>query len=295
MEGHVSEPARILLFGTSGQVGNRLMTALGSAGYEVTGIDHARCDFATATPKEMATILRAVEPQLVINAAAYTAVDLAETETSLVNRINAEAPTHLANLCEDEKIPFLHFSTDYVFDGQRGAPYDEEAEPHPVGAYAHSKRKGESGVIRNRGYVFRLQWVFDSRGRNFYLTMRKLLAERDELRVVSDQLGSPSHAAHIAEAVAKAAPKLINHTLPPGYYHLAAQGHTSWHGFACAIAKASESPASILPILTSEYPTPAARPKDTRLNCASLASHGITMPHWREGLALAIKESHATS
>lgn len=291
MEGHVNEPRRIVLFGISGQVGSRLMTTLVDAGYEVTGLDRRTLDFTTATAKEIAVKLRAIEPHLVINAAAYTAVDAAENEAALAHRINAEIPEIIAHTCAEQSVPLIHFSTDYVFDGARGAPYAEDATPHPVNAYAHSKLAGEQAVRQHGGHVFRLQWVYAGTGRNFFLTMKKLLSEREEVRVVADQLGAPSHALHVAEAITDAALKIIAGEIPAGIYHLVSQGHTSWHGFACAIAAATQSAARVLPIVTAEYPTPAIRPKDARLDASRLATFGITMPHWREGIALAMKES----
>lgn len=286
---------RIVLFGPNGQVGARLMTQLSDAGYDVMGIDRARCDFATATAKEIAPIIRAVEPHLVINAAAYTAVDKAESEQQLAHRLNAEVPELIAAAAQEQHVPFLHFSTDYVFDGLRGAPYVPDATVNPLSVYAASKRAGEEGVLRHGGTVFRLQWVFDSKGKNFFLTIKKLLAEKDELRIVADQIGSPSNALHIAQSVVKAAPLMMDGTLTPGMYHLTAGGHTSWHGLTCAIATAVKSQAHVVPIVTSEYATAATRPKDARLDCSALASHGIAMPDWREGLAQAMKDEYANS
>ncbi len=285
---------RIVLFGMHGQLGSRLITALTAAGYEVTGIDRIRCDFTIATAKEIGVIIRAVEPQLVINATAYTAVDKAEdaSEHALAQRINATIPEMIATIASEQAVPFLHFSTDYVFDGLRGAPYREDAPTNPVNTYAITKHAGEVGVIAHGGHVFRLQWVFNGRGKNFFTTIKKLLADRSELRVVADQVGSPSNAVHIAAAVAKAVPLLLAKTLPAGIYHLTAQGHASWHGFACAIAQAVGSPASVVPIITSEYPLPAARPKDARLDCSALASYGIAMPHWSEGVTQAMEDAH---
>ena len=291
----MSEAARIVLFGVNGQLGHCLVNAFTDAGYEVTGIDRAGCDFARATAKEIAVIIRAVEPQMVINAAAYTAVDLAESKTAIAMRINAELPEMIAHACREQSIPFLHFSTDYVFDGMRGAPYAADAPTNPINAYGSSKLAGEVGVAKHGGHIVRLQWVYANRGKNFYLTMKKMLAARDELRVVADQLGAPSHAEHIAAAVVMAAPRMIDGQVPAGIYHLAASGHTSWHGFACAIAAAMGSAARVVPIITAEYPQPAARPKDTRLDTRTLASYGITMPHWRDGLAHAMKAPHADS
>jgi dTDP-4-dehydrorhamnose reductase len=291
MEGRVSETPRIVLFGMNGQVGHRLMQTLADAGYEVTGIDRARCDFAVATAKDVAVIVRAVEPVAVINAAAYTAVDKAESEPELAQCINAQLPEYIAAACAEQHVPLIHFSTDYVFDGLGGAPYREDAPTHPLGGYAKTKLAGEQAVRAGGGHVFRLQWVFDARSKNFFLTMKQLLAERSELRVVADQLGAPSHALHVAQAVTQALPLVISGTLPPAIYHLASAGYTSWHGFACAIAVATHSTARVLPIVSAEYPTPAPRPKDGRLDISALAKHGIRMPHWRDGLAQAMRDA----
>jgi dTDP-4-dehydrorhamnose reductase len=281
--------ARIVLFGINGQVGSRLNEALTAAGYDVTGIDRARCDFAAATAKDVAVIIRAVEPSIVINAAAYTSVDQAEREPELAQRINVQLPGFIASSSAEQQVPCVHFSTDYVFDGVHGAPYAEAAPANPLGVYAKSKHEGEQAARAHGAHVFRLQWVFDTRCKNFFLTMKKLLAEREEVRVVADQLGAPSHAKHIADAITQLAPRLIRGEIPADIYHLTAGGFTSWHGFACAIADVTKSTARVVPIVTSEYPTLAPRPKDARLNTSKLASHGIAMPHWREGLAEALK------
>lgn len=295
LEGHVNEASRIVLFGVHGMLGGRLNDALTAAGYEVTGIDRARCDFETATAKDIAIILRAVEPQLVINAAAYTAVDMAESEPARAMRINAEMAGIIAHAAAEQATPSLYFSSDYVFDGQRGAPYDENAASNPLNIYGQSKRAGELAVLGHGGHVMRLQWVYAAAGTNFFTRMRDLLAAREEVRVVADQLGAPSHAWHVAQAVVRAVPRIIRGQIPHGVYHLTAMGHTSWHGFACAIARASNSKANVVPLTSAEYPVPAARPADARLDSSALASLGIAMPHWREGVALAIKESHAAS
>lgn len=291
----MSDTPHILVFGSRGQVGSRLLETLAMAGYEVTGIDRTRCDFATATAKDIAVIVRAIHPALIINAAAYTAVDKAEEETELAQRINGEVPEMIAAAAAESHVPLIHFSTDYVFDGLRGAPYSEDAPTNPLSAYGRSKLAGEQAVLKQGGHVFRLQWVFDSRGKNFLLTMKRFMAEKPELRVVADQIGAPSNALHIAEAITAAVPKIIDSKLPAGLYHMTAAGHTSWHGFATAIAEALKSPAQVLPIVTAEYPLPATRPKDGRLSVRALAAHGITMPHWRDGLTQAIKDLHAHS
>ncbi len=291
----MSDACRMVLFGVNGQVGSRLMRTLSDQGHEVTGIDRGALDFTKATAKDIAIIIRAVEPQLVINAAAYTAVDVAENNVEIATCINAHVPEMIAQACAEHSIPFIHFSTDYVFDGLGGAPYGEDDATHPVNVYAHTKYASERAVMKHGGHIFRLQWVYAGTGKNFFLTMKKLLAEREEVRVVADQLGAPSHAQHIAQAITQAAPRIISGEIPAGIYHLTSQGHTSWHGFACAIASVTHSRAQVLPIVSAEYPLPAIRPKDARLSGAKLARLGITMPHWREGIALAMKETHADS
>jgi len=295
MAGYVSEPQRIVLFGAQGQLGSRLLQALTFAGYEVTGIDRSRCDFSHASVRDIAVILRAVEPQLIINAAAYTAVDMAEREVAQAMRINAEIPAILAEIAQEQSIPFMHFSTDYVFDGKQTTPYVEDAATHPLNVYGQSKRAGELAVRAHGGYVFRLQWVYAGGGQNFFTRMAALLRTRDALRVVADQIGAPSHAAHIAQALVQAVPLMLVGDMAPSIYHLCADGCTSWHGFACAIAKAIGSKAQLQPITSAEYPLPALRPKEVRLGTSALAAHGIFMPHWREGIALAAKEAHADS
>lgn len=296
MEGHVvAEAPRIVVFGKNGQVGHRLMETLTTAGFEVTGHDRTSCNLDTITVKELFSLINAVEPALVINATAYTGVDAAETDAAAPKRLNEDIPALMAAICAEQHVPFVHFSTDYVFDGHRGAPYSETAPTNPVNRYAITKLAGEQAALKAGGHVFRLQWVFDSRGKNFFLTMKKLLAEREEVKVVADQIGTPSNALHIAKAIADAAPKIIDKTLPAGLYHLSAGGHASWHQFACAIAQATGARALVTPIVTSEYPLPAARPKDSRLNTAKLASYGIAMPHWREGLAQAVKDGEYSS
>lgn len=267
---------RLLVLGATGQLGARLAQRPGSI-----AIDRATCDLATLTPAHIDALLAQHQPTHLINAAAYTAVDKAEQEEALAMQVNAVAPLLLAEAAKRHSIPFLHCSTDYVFDGATG-PYSEQARPNPLNAYGRSKLAGDEGVLAAGGRVFRLQWVFDATGRNFLTTMRKLLAERTQIAIVADQLGAPSFAGHVAQALIAA------RDVPQGLYHLVPQGHTSWHGFACAIAQALGSAVPIAPITSAEYPTPAARPKDARLDASKLAALGIAMPHWREGLKEAL-------
>ena len=286
----MSDAPSLLLLGANGQLGQRLNRAFSHAGYEVTALDRAACDFATADQKAIEVKLRAVDPQLIINAVAYTAVDRAETEEVLATRINGEMPGLIARVAAAHHVPFIHFSTDYVFDGAAGTPYTEDAPVRPLGVYGRSKLAGEEAVHAAGGYVFRLQWVYGGAVANFFTTMTRLLHEKPELRVVADQLGAPSFAGHIAAATLQAAQKIGVQQLPPDIYHLTAGGYTSWHGFTCAIAEGIGSHARVIPITSEQYPTPAARPKDSRLDGSKLAAYGIAMPHWREGLAARIAE-----
>lgn len=286
----MSDCHRVVLFGSSGQLGARLITTLTDAGYDVTGIDRARCNFSTVSERDIEIILRAVEPALIINAAAFTAVDAAENARDEAHRVNATVPEILARHAALSVIPFLHFSTDYVFNGARGAPYTEDEPVSPINHYGVTKLAAEQAVAAHGGHVFRIQFVYDVARKNFFSTIRDALQTRAEIRVVADQIAAPSFVGHVAAAITAAVPKIIAGTLPAAIYHLTAAGHTSRHGFACAIAQAMASSARIIPVASTEFPTPAMRPRDTRLDCRALAAYGITMPHWREGLAAALEE-----
>lgn len=270
----------ILVFGADGQVGYRLLQQLGS---RATGFTRAQCDIGELTDEHASALLREHNARWVINAAAFTAVDAAEQQREHALAVNAHAAGILARASAASGARCIQLSTDYVLDGTHGAPYVEDAPCNPLNHYGYSKWQGEKQVSEAGGapIILRLQWVYDVRGHNFYLTMKKLLAERSELRVVADQLGAPGAAPDIAAAIVQ----IIEKNIPAGTYHLTAQGHTSWHGFACAIAARLRPDAVIEPLLSREYTTPAPRPRDTRLDCAKLAAHGIAMPHWRESLA----------
>lgn len=272
--------SRVLLLGANGQLGFRLAQQLGD---DCIALDRAACDVTTLDAKKIHVLIEAHQPTHLINATGYTQVDAAETDEATALQINAAAPLLLAQVAAARGLHFTHFSTDYVFDGKRGAPYVETAATHPINRYGASKLAGEAGVRAAGGTVFRLQWLYDVRGRNFFLTMRRCMAEGKPLRIVADQLGAPSFAPDVAACVMQA----LQQKIPAGLYHLTAGGHTSWHGFACAIEASHAVP--IEPIASAEYPLPAARPRDARLNCGALASHGIAMPHWRDGLARAME------
>lgn len=272
---------KLLLFGATGQVGARLLERVPGA----IAPTRAQCDFTRLDADTLERLLEQERPSHIINAAAYTDVDKAEAEPELAQRINGDAVAVLAQAAQRHGIALLHCSTDYVLDGA-GGPYRETARTNPLNAYGRSKQYGEQAALDAGARVFRLQWVYDTRGRNVYLTLRRLLAERDTLPVVADQWGAPSYAPHIAEALLRA------RDVPPGLYHMTAAGFTSWHGFACAIAEGMDARCTIAPILSAEYPAAATRPKDTRLDTGALAAHGIALPHWRDGLKEAMHENH---
>ncbi len=271
--------SEVLLFGANGQLGYRLAEALGE---RCTALTRAEADFTTLGEKQLRAMLDSYEPKYILNAAAYTAVDTAESEQVLASHINATMPALLAAEAETRGIWLIHFSTDYVFDGQRGAPYTEASPTGPRNHYGASKLAGEQAVLAAGGTVLRLQWVYDTRGRNFFTAMRERMARGEALRVVADQWGAPGYAPHIAACVVQ----LMANTIPAGLYHLAAQGSTSWHGFATAFAGG----VPVTPITSAEYPTPATRPLDARLDCSALARLGIAMPHWHEGIREALAQ-----
>lgn len=264
----------LLVLGSTGQVGAQLMRRAPDA----IGVDRSILDFATADATAIERLLEAHQPSHIINAAGYTAVDRAEQEPELAERVNATVPALLAGIAAHRGIRLTHLSTDYVFDGTE-APYTETARTNPLSTYGRTKYAGEQAVLAQGGTVFRLQWTFDVRGNNFYRTIRRLLEERDALTIVADQIGAPTYAGHIAEGLLNA------QGITPGLYHMAAAGHTSWHGFACAIAQGiGKTACRIMPITSAEYPSAVSRPKDTRMDTSKLRNAGIALPHWTDGL-----------
>ena len=289
---------RILLTGVNGQVGWELQRALAPLG-EVIAAGRNHLDLA-----DVAGIRRAVDalaPDLIVNPAAYTAVDQAETEPDLAHAINAAAPGELA-ACG---VPLVHFSTDYVFDGRKDGAYTETDAPNPLGVYGASKCAGEEAVSRAGApyLILRTSWVYGLRGRNFLLTMQRLLRERETLAVVDDQIGAPTWSRLIAEATALAVARWLarpDQTVTSGTYHLSCGDHTSWHGFAAAIraqlADTDAQLARLSAIPTSGYPTPAARPANSQLNCDKLAdTFGVRLPDWETALALCLNQNFRQS
>jgi dTDP-4-dehydrorhamnose reductase len=285
---------RILLTGINGQVGWELQRTLQPLG-EVVAVDRQGLDLAN--PDRIRTLVRAVKPALIVNPAAYTAVDKAEAETDLATAINATAPGIFAEEAKRLDALLVHYSTDYVFDGTQATPYAEDAPTAPLGVYGRSKLAGEQAVQTAgcRHLIFRTCWVYGLRGHNFLRTMLRLAGERDELSVVADQHGAPTWSRQIAEATALA---LARHAGQQGIYHLAAAGATTWHGFASALLAASHARGLItrLPtvhaITTADYPTPARRPAHSLLSGALLrADFGLALPDWETQLQLCLASS----
>jgi dTDP-4-dehydrorhamnose reductase len=288
---------KVLLLGGDGQLGRRLLSTLASLGDVVpttldgTLADKSACERLDLTDLDaIGPLIERIAPDVVVNATAHTAVDKAESEPDLAHRINAEAPERIAAACAARDALLVHYSTDYVFDGQGTRPYREDDATAPPSVYGRSKRAGEEAIQRSgaRHMIFRTAWVYDVHGQNFLRTMLRVGAERDELRVVDDQVGSPTPAWLLADTTATILRRPVQRT---GLWHLTATGSTSWHGFATAIfdgavargliAKAPK----VVPIPTSEYPTPATRPAYSVLDTGALQrDFGIALPAWADAL-----------
>lgn len=276
----------MLVFGSTGQVARELARILPDAVF----LGRDRADLSD--PAACAAAIAAHKPAAVINAAAWTAVDAAETEEAAAMVVNAEAPAAMARACADLGIPFVHISTDYVFDGGGDAPFAPDHPTAPLGAYGRTKLAGEQGVRGAGGIhaILRTSWVFSAHGNNFVKTMLRLGAERDRLTVVGDQIGGPTPAAGIARACAAMAEQLIQNPKLSGIRHYSGAPDVSWADFAREIFAQSGMACEVADIPTSDYPTPAARPLNSRMDCASLADFGLARPDWRAGLTDVLKD-----
>lgn len=280
----------ILVFGESGQVAREL-----AARASVLTLSRARADLMD--PAACAAAIRLRRPRAVVNAAAWTAVDRAEAEEETATVVNAAAPAAMAQACADLAIPFVHISTDYVFDGAGSAPWTPDSPTGPLGAYGRSKLKGEEAVRAAGGphVILRTSWVFSAHGTNFVKTMLRLGADRPTLRVVADQWGGPTPAAAIAQACLTIADRLAADPALSGTHHFAGTPDVSWAGFARAIMDEAGLPALVEDIATTDYPTPARRPANSRLDCAGLAVFGLVRPDWRPGLRQVIAALRAAA
>jgi dTDP-4-dehydrorhamnose reductase len=277
---------KILVTGASGQVGGELLQALAGHG-DVTALDRSALDLADGDA--IRARVRELRPGVIVNAAAYTAVDRAESEPDRAHAINATAPGVLAEEAKSLGALLVHYSTDYVFDGTKAAPYTEDDAPDPLSVYGRTKLDGERAIRASgcRHLILRTSWVYASRGHNFLLTMLRLGAEHPELRVIDDQRGSPTWARDIAEATVTLLAKP-----PNGLFHLTAAGATTWHGFACEIMRLAGLTPVVHRIRTAEYPTAARRPANSVLDNARLrAVAGIVMPAWEESLARCVAQA----
>lgn len=290
---------KILLLGKNGQVGFESQRALAPLG-EVIAIDYPDCDLTN--PDSIRKAIRDCRPDAIVNAAAYTAVDRAEAESDIASAINARAPAVIGEEAARIGARVVHYSTDYVYDGTKPGPYTEADATGPLCVYGLTKRDGDEALAASGAahFIFRTSWVFGSHGANFVKTMLRLAAERDRLNVVADQVGAPTPASLIADITAQVlAQTKFRPELPSGVYHLAAAGETSWHGFAQAIIRGAVArgvalrmlPEAVRAITTAEYPLPAKRPANSRLDATHLqTTFGLCLPHWQTGLDHVLSE-----
>ena len=283
---------KILVIGKNGQVGHALQRSLAPLG-ELIAVDRQRCDLA-----DLATIdatLDAEQPNIIVNAAAYTAVDKAESEPELAHQINAAAPTHLAKAAHAAGALLIHYSTDYVFDGNQSEPYVETDAVAPQSSYGRSKLAGEQGIARHHAkhLILRTSWVHSEHGGNFIKTILRLAQQKDTLNIVADQIGTPTGATLIADVTAQLIARHQQGIGPYGCYHLTASGHTTWYDYARLLVQYARqagiplhtSPEAIHPIATADYPTPARRPANSRLDTTKLCrTFDIALPTWETGV-----------
>lgn len=285
----MSRPLRILISGQNGQVSQALQHSLKDLG-DLIVLGRDQLDLSD--PESIRSVVREIQPDLIINAAAHTTVDQAESEPDLAYAINATSPGIFAEEAAALGIPFIHYSTDYVFDGSKDGAWTETDTPNPLGVYGSSKRAGEQAIEKAGGQflILRTSWVYSLTGRNFLLTMQRLLQEREKLTIVADQIGAPTWAGTIAQSTRQLIERWREgQRVAWGVYHLTASGDTSWFGFAQAIGqeliKAGKPCAKLEPIPSSAYPTPAARPLNSRLDCSHLQQEwGVSQPDWHDAL-----------
>ena len=295
----ISRARRLLVFGSGGQVGQALLQTALPPGLNVTGFDHLGIDITDA--KQVEAAIAEGGGDLVVNAAAYTAVDRAESEPQAAFAVNRDGPAHLAAACARHGLPLIHLSTDYVFNGRRSGAWREDDATAPLGVYGASKLAGEQAVRArlSQHVIIRTSWVYSATGQNFVKTMLRLGGQRSELRVVADQRGCPTAASDIAQAIVVVAQSLLvaPATARYGTYHYCGRGETTWYHFAVTIFGLAHvyrgtSP-KVVPIDTSDYPTPARRPANSVLDCTRIEhDYLIERPLWPDSLAQIIAELH---
>lgn len=293
---------KILLLGKDGQVGWELQRALAPLGL-LTALNRRECDLAEAA--QVQAVLEQYEPEVIVNAAAYTAVDQAESDQALARRINVDAVAELARYAREMGSLLVHYSTDYVFDGTKPEAYVEDDITNPLSVYGQTKLDGENRIrdALCRHLIFRTSWVYAARGGNFARTMLRLASERTALSVIDDQIGAPTSAELIADVTAHALRDVLSGRAPGGTYHLAAAGETSWYGYAKFVIDRARVQGQTLalavdglrPIPASDYPLPAKRPQNSRLNTHLLErSFALKLPQWEDGVARVLDEWRIT-
>ena len=298
----MSTSPTILLLGKGGQVGWELQRSLAPLG-RVLALDFDSAEYCGdfTNLKGLAATVDAIKPDIIVNAAAHTAVDKAESEPELARTINALAPGVLAEAAQRVGALLVHYSTDYVFDGSGDRPWREDDATAPLSVYGKTKLEGEQAILRSgaRHLIFRTSWVYAARGGNFAKTMLRLAKERDRLTVIDDQIGAPTGADLLADVTAHAIRSVQQQPEKAGLYHLVAGGQTSWHGYASFVIEQAlrsgvtlkVTPAAIDPVPTSAFPTPAKRPHNSRLDTARLqTAFGLTLPDWQTGVARMLTE-----
>ena len=293
---------RILLLGKNGQVGWELQRSLAALG-ELIALDRSSSNYCgdLSQPQQLAETIKQLQPAWIVNAAAYTAVDKAETETALAYTINAEAPAAIAQAAQQIGARLLHYSTDYVFNGSGEQAWLETDPVAPLSVYGASKLAGEQAIQAAgcQHLIFRTSWVYAARGANFAKTMLRLAQQRDSLSVINDQIGTPTGAELLADVSAHALRLAGQNSQLSGIYHLAASGQTSWYDYASFVLEYAERAGisltvkadAIQAIPTSAYPTPAQRPLNSRLNCSKLEQHfNLRLPAWQQGVSHMLQE-----
>jgi dTDP-4-dehydrorhamnose reductase len=282
---------KLLVLGAGGQVGTELRRAKLPHGMTLAALDRAALDITDRTA--IVAAIRRERPDVVANAAAYTAVDKAESDAEAAFTVNAIAPGEISAVCAEAGTPLIHISTDYVYDGSKSGPYVEGDPINPLGVYGRSKAAGDAAVAAALAehVILRTAWVYSAHGGNFVKTMLRLASERPSLRVVADQHGSPTSAADIAAAIVAIAARIGAGEGRWGVFHFTGAGTTTWHGFAEAILAMAGKQVPVAAITTADYPTPARRPANSVLDCSKVAAaYGVTARPWREALADVIAE-----
>jgi dTDP-4-dehydrorhamnose reductase len=294
---------KLLLLGKTGQVGWELQRSLAPLG-ELVALASASTDFAgdLRHPEQVAQTVLTLRPDVIVNAAAHTAVDKAESEPELARMVNATAPGAIAQAAQQVGALMVHYSTDYVFDGSGERPWQEDDATGPLSVYGRTKLEGEQLIAANcpKHLIFRTSWVYAARGGNFAKTMLRLAKERERLTVIDDQFGAPTGAELLADVTAHAIRETLRDPAKAGLYHLASAGETTWNGYARFVLEQAEAagialkagPAAVDAVPTSAFPTPAMRPRNSRLSTIKLRSaFGLSLPPWQNGVARMLHET----